>query len=1085
MRRKVKKSLTLFMALVMLVSLICSRELSAFAEDVSTTEQTVFETEESVDEATDFPEETWGGQTGDTIPQETGAFEGTESKPEYVEGSSSELETVGEAESEIESAVQTEPSAEELVEYQPESQPYGIQVKAYATAGILPEGTVMNVAALEEGSAEHSAAEKALEQSTVDFDGFKALDISFYDATGNVIEPQDGSVQVRIEMDASLLPEKINTDSLAVQHLNESTGKIEVQTVAEASVGTVERDADAVTAEFSVDSFSTFTITWTNGLGGNWEKTYFEIKVHCVNTNGEEIDAPREDLSLKDGTKIDFSKYAPTASGLKYKEARYDSINGQVVTALNAESTTEGSSYGNRKKYNVVTFVNENTDVVSLKYETTWGVEDTTKKADVYLVYETDVVTPPSPETMRSLTKSKTVVSNEDGTYDLNLEVSGAVGSINNPAKMDILLIIDRSGSMNDNEKLRSAKNAINGYNGKDGLIDIVQSNQNIDAQYAVVSFSSKDFIDNADGPANASKTELSWNRNVETVKNAVSSINANGGTNYQSGIRLGKKVLNGARSDAQKIVIFLTDGIPTYRLTGENNQVGDGGRDPGNYNISAAIEEIKGMSCNAFYAVGFGGDFTNTSENTEVGTAGGNLNRLCANVGQMTSIPSVSRSYAASNADQLYEVFRRIASDATSILCDHVSIMDILSENVEVPLNTEGQPLKLLVTVTDANDNTVKAPAASVSLDKTENNEAATVTASYKDGQLSLSFPDTYKLEPGWTYKLTTTIQASETAYKKYRESGLNYPDFADENTGTHSNSAGFYSNVSATVSYTYNGENRNDEYDHPVIQLHPGMLVIEKTIEGLEGADLDTLVNQLTFEVTIKDIKSDVKLSEFTRDPSITDKAKYVYRIEGLSPDTIYNVKEKNTALEGYDLTATKSNEAGTVAKDAIETASFTNSYTPSNRNLIISKTVSGNMGDTKKSFEFTMKIEKDGKPYTEKLKVGDKFYEVNTDSEYVFYLKDKESITFSLPYGCQYTVSEVKGDYTAYVAIDGEEDEKNSATGTLSEDATLKFRNDKEVGTPTGIYKTVLPYIVMVVVAIEAIICFAVLYLKKRIR
>ena len=208
-------------------------------------------------------------------------------------------------------------------------------------------------------------------------------------------------------------------------------------------------------------------------------------------------------------------------------------------------------------------------------------------------------------------------------------------------------------------------------------------------------------------------------------------------------------------------------------------------------------------------------------------------------------------------------------------------------------------------------------------------------------------------------------------------------------------------------------------------------------------------------------------------------------MYRIEGLSPDTIYNVKEKNTALEGYDLTATKSNEAGTVAKDVIETASFTNSYTPSNRNLTISKTVSGNMGDTKKSFEFTMKIEKDGKPYTEKLKVGDKFYEVNTDSEYVFYLKDKESITFSLPYGCQYTVSEVKGDYTAYVAIDGEEDERNSATGTLSEDATLKFRNDKEVGTPTGIYKTVLPYIVMVVVAIEAIICFAVLYLKKRIR
>ena len=80
MRRKVRRSLTLFMALVMLVSLICSREMSAFAEDVDTTGQTVFGTEEPVTEATDLPEETWGDQTvsaaetDEFIPQETESF---------------------------------------------------------------------------------------------------------------------------------------------------------------------------------------------------------------------------------------------------------------------------------------------------------------------------------------------------------------------------------------------------------------------------------------------------------------------------------------------------------------------------------------------------------------------------------------------------------------------------------------------------------------------------------------------------------------------------------------------------------------------------------------------------------------------------------------------------------------------------------------------------------------------------------------------------------------------------------------------------------------------------------------------------
>lgn len=1060
MRKKMKKPFAYLLVLFLLMSSVCNRGIFVLADSVDPSQQdssiVVEETKEKTAESS-FT----SGQTEETTAS-SAQNEPVANVSQESDVTSDDWETTGEG---------TIPGTV-TVEYLPVSQPSGIQVKAYAEKGVLPEGTVMTVTELEEGSAEHSAAEEALEQSTVNYDGFKALDISFYDAAGSVIEPQDGSVQVRIEMNTALLPEKVNTDSLAVQHLDESTGEIEVQTVATAAVGTVETNEAAVTAEFSVESFSTFTITWTNGWSGTWQETYFEITVHCVNTNGEEIEAPRSDLSLRNGTTIEFSKYAPTASGLKYKEARYNNpTSGQVITSLNAESTTEGEWY-NRKNYNVVTFVNGSNDVASLKYETTWGVDDETKKADVYLVYETDVVTPPSPETVRSLTKSKTAVSNGDGTYDLNLEVSGAVGSINNKAKIDVLLIIDKSGSMEYG--MNSNSDAYKPNRRIDAVADAVEeltnvfdeNSKNIDVRYSAVTFSNN----------SKSKVITDWTSSGTTLNTAVGKINPNGGTNYQKGISLGKTQLEKKRSDAEVVVIFLSDGLPTTRGLENNNEGGNGQNDNGGYNIQAAVEEIKGLSSNQFYCIGIGPDFTSTSGSS---TARNNLNSLCSNAGTASGAtkPSKTQVYTVSSLSDLTKAFKEIAGNATSILCDHVSITDILRENVEVSLNTEGQPSKLLVTVTNADGNTVKTPAASVSLDKTDNNEAATITASYENRQLNLDFPESYKLEPGWTYKLTATIQASETAYEEYRRNGLNYPDFADANTGTHSSSEGFYSNDSATVSYTYNGENRNDTYDHPVIQLHPGTLVIEKTIEGLDGADLGTLVDQLAFEVTINGTKSTVGLSGFTRDLSVTDKAKYVYRLEGLSPNTTYSVAEKNAELEAYDLTSSKANETGTIAKDTTKTASFTNSYTPSDRNLTINKTVSGNMGEKDRAFTFTLKLSKDQTAYTETIKDSQDNSYTAVNGVYSFELKHGESVTFIIPYGCEYEIEEnTPEDYTM-TATEG------SLSGTITEDTEVTVNNDRTIASPTGIFRNIFPFIMMVVVAVDAAIVFFVMYMRRK--
>ena len=176
-------------------------------------------------------------------------------------------------------------SSEQQVEYVPEEQPDGVSVKAYAAKGTLPEGAVMKVTMLDaegETSDQFDEAAAAMEESDVDYAGFLAMDISFYDTDGNEIEPEDGAVNVQFEVDESLLPEDVEADSLAVQHLAETDDGIQVETVADAADqtdGNVAVENEAVKAEFEVERFSYFTITYY----------YQNIKVYLVDESGTQI----------------------------------------------------------------------------------------------------------------------------------------------------------------------------------------------------------------------------------------------------------------------------------------------------------------------------------------------------------------------------------------------------------------------------------------------------------------------------------------------------------------------------------------------------------------------------------------------------------------------------------------------------------------------------------------------------------------------------------------------------------------------------------------------------------------------------
>ena len=948
-------------------------------------------------------------------------------------------------------------------------------VQVWAKNGVLPENAELQVTRIsedDETASKYQEAKAALDEAGTQYTGMVALDISFADEDGQEIEP-DGNVQVSIKMNKETLPNGVAPESMAVHHLKEEGAEITVQPVADITDDTsgnvkLLKEEAIVTAEFEVDSFSMFTITW---------ESYFTINVYYVNTDGDEINGSTSGVPLQSGNTIELASYAENAdTSLNYLGAHYGSHNGSEIDSVVASTKSFFITLGYK-----VDFKKGSTNVETLEYDI--FNDTTTKIANVYLVYGASSGGDPSDViTEKSLSKSKTAtyIAAEDA-YELELSVSGAVGSSENPVPVDVLLIIDKSGSMkwtiekDDQDGSAAEKTRRIDYvaSSVKTLTDVIKENKGIDARYSVVTFSNRS--------KTSSPTE-GWISDVTTVNNIVSSINPDGGTNYQEGILQGKRQLDDARKGAQTIVIFLSDGLPTRRNSEGNGEGGNGNNDSGGYNIAAAVEEIKGMNCTTFYAIGVGPSFSNLSS-----TAVKNLEKLCNAVNVQS--PAEQPWYAVTSTGGLTEAFNKIAADTTTFLCDHVVVADTLSGNVQPVVDTDGVPKKLVVTVINNENNVIGGESDSVTLVKTDQNDAATIKASYKNGQVKLEFPANYKLEPYWTYKVTILIDATETAYQNYRTSN-GYTDTPDANTGTHSNPIdnGFYSNTTATVSYEYNGETKTEDFDRPVIQIRPGTLVINKTIAGLDAEDLSKLVASLKFNIKLKwsagDMTVPVNLSSFTLKDGV-----YSLVIEGLSPNTNYTVTETNAKVDGYDFIPATVNATGTISKGGAATAVFNNTYEKL-VNVSIKKQVDGNMGDRSKMFRFTVTL-KDGN-------TSIAFPEPESGSAYTL-SDDKKTVTFDLshndeiqltrlPIGAVLTVTEDNDGYDVNVTQGTGTEPLNEGKTDNSVDITLKAVNDVVVFTNTktdiidaGVLLDSLPY-ALILGAVAAGIAFYVIRKRK---
>lgn len=880
--------------------------------------------------------------------------------------------------------------------------------------------------------------------------GNQSLTVQLFDTDGNKltgIKPNDLEIQENAPVSVNDYAAKVDGYSFSYAYYGNDNS---VSTIAYYNNY---RKSGREYTWYSVDQ--SFLSTTRNKITNDTLYLVYEKKpgfftIHYVDENGNQI-APSE---MKEDTsgEVTFANYKKNIDGYTYWRACYSTANNAEIT-----KAVKSTNYWGSDTY---TFYNGSTALTQ-----GYGDESINELKDIYLVYVKNGVAPTpggtaggSGSSIGEPSHTKKAWLQDDGTYDLSLDVSASVGTATSKAILDVVFILDTSGSMKDpisesdqKTKIESATDAIK------AMVNSLAANGKIDAQFSLITF------------ANQAKTVQEWTPSADTLNGSLPK-KADGGTNYQDAFIKGKALLGSSRTNATRVVVFVSDGNPTYYMSATNTSKvkGTGNSDTTGRGMSNARGVVKTMLPNYLFTVGVGDpdEYSKLSQITDAAHPGVKI-----------------ENYEGTNTNTLKAAFNDMEGQITSIACKDVTISDKLSTNVAMVM-ADGKPKKLKGEVTDKNGKlvgTYNSADGSITLPATElNGETILPKPTYKNEEIVWNLPDGYKLEAGYTYTVTANVDVTETAFANYRE-GNKYPDTPDAGTGTHADKKedGLFSNdnPNAKLTYTVTGESKSKDvlYQKPVVRLTPSTLTIKKTVTGLDKTALEKLKNSLKFKVTYtyKDKTTTEKEISF-KDFTLSD-GTYSYTSDTLdcwSMDATYTVVEEDFAVEGYDRTNSATTVTGDFkGKNQNEIASFTNTYTPSNRTITLKKVVGGNMGDTNKEFQFNVS--------------GNATMSGNGK------LKDNGETTITAKVGETVTITE--DDYTsdgytttatATEGVNGEYKDHSytfTVTKDMSASTIITFTNTKTIQPPNGITTTIAPYAIMVVLAAGAGVYFV--YSRRR--
>ena len=509
---------------------------------------------------------------------------------------------------------------------------------------------------------------------------------------------------------------------------------------------------------------------------------------------------------------------------------------------------------------------------------------------------------------------TKSITYNNGGKYTLNLNVVGkdTRESHETTEKIEVVLVLDTSGSMNycmdgsqrrcnksNPKRLTALKEAATSFiDATETTNDTIQD-ENSKVRIAIAQF------------GQTSGVVSSLTSDTAALKSSVSRLSANGATPADKGMAAAQTALLRARPGAKKVVIFFADGVPTTQNTFSTRVANDAVttalamKSDGTLIYSIGIFEGANPEQQSF------GNRENDQANQFMHAVSSNYpNATAYNKTNWGTGSNLGYYKATNSADDLTKIFDDIQKEIiTGSAYSGVSIVDELSEYAQV----DGVVWNM-ASMRNFGGATYYRVTGGVTLNVTNLSSGATppvlerdYTLWYSDagnGKIRVEFAGDYELLHNATYTLSYGIVPTDSAYARVNmvDGGINYDATGDAGTGTTSaGKPGFRSNASAQVCYTFDKQSACAAYQHPVLQVPSANVVVTKHWEG--GAPAGGATLRIDF---MRD-GSSVMGKDFSADDELpTGEWQYTFR-----------------GVMAGDYTVTEGNIAGYHAKDNVTSA------------------------------------------------------------------------------------------------------------------------------------------------------------------
>ncbi|MDD7198342.1 Cna B-type domain-containing protein [Parafannyhessea umbonata] len=539
-----------------------------------------------------------------------------------------------------------------------------------------------------------------------------------------------------------------------------------------------------------------------------------------------------------------------------------------------------------------------------------------------------------------------------------------------------------------------------------DGLAD-----QLISDEKSTVKISLETFADSGETPS-----QYYGAGEADAFKKLVDGQRAVGGTNWTDALEKANKKAK-EDSSTPTYIVFLSDGQPTYGKNGTGN---------GTYTteqfVTDAVNVANDRPSNVlgFYAIYTGADAA-TSMN---------------NFASRTKASPNKQAIDGSNSPALQSAFSNIVQTINKgISYTNVKITDSNSGYVDYVL-PKGATAPVF-TYQKNGETWAKAPQATTT-----------------NGQVSWNLGD-IKLEKDVTYSVSFEVTLKQEAYDKAALGEL-----TDNKVPTNSTAQLAYSTVVSTNGQEETTGQKPIDIPSPTVTVPRSTLHVSKTW-NTNGWNNVNLPSELKVQVM-----QDGNLYKIVTLNANEWKADVVVAA-GPTGHT-YTVKEENAPAgweatllpkDGVKLTGLTSQTGDQAITNTIKTAKLT-----------ITKSVTGNFGDTSKAFNFTLTDASDKAITNVTTVTGDKGTSegVSLGTDGSFKLKNGEKLVVELPYGASYKVVEKdpKGkndtvDYTTTIdagdsgaTIDKDTPTVSSPEGGIAKDTTITYTNKRDVTPDVGV-------------------------------